>query len=121
MGQREFAAKVSWGLPNPAPPGATSLLDVVVIGCRQGDLVDVALAPLTRFIELDAAAWTNKTARVKARNISLSATFNLTAIMDDRGGWPSVRSHPLRGISPSGACRQGRSSSAEPSGSPRAW
>jgi len=32
----------------------------------------------TRFIELDAAVWSNNTVRVMARNIS-AATFDLTA------------------------------------------
>ncbi len=45
------------------------------------DVVGDVLASLSpiRFIELDAAAWTNNTVRVQARNISLGATFNLTA------------------------------------------
>jgi hypothetical protein len=71
---------VSWDLPNLAP-GGTSLLDVTVSGCRQGDLADAALASSTRFIELDAAAWTNNTVRVMARNISPGATFDLAAAM----------------------------------------
>ena len=78
MGQREFAAEVTCDLPNLAP-GATSLLDVTVTGCRQGDLADAALASSTRFVELDAAAWTTNTVRVMARNISPSATFDLAA------------------------------------------
>jgi hypothetical protein len=78
VGQREFAAEVSWDLPNLAP-GATSLLDVTVTGCRQGDLAEAALTSSTRFIELDTAAWTNTTVRVLARNISSSATFDLGA------------------------------------------
>ena len=77
VGLREFAAEVSWDLPNLAP-GATSLLDVTVTGCRQGDLADAALASSTCFIELDAAAWTNNTVRVMARNISPSAIFDLS-------------------------------------------
>jgi hypothetical protein len=77
VGQRAFAAEVSWDLPNLAP-GATSLLDVTVTGCRQGDLADAALASSTRFIELDAAAWTTNTVRVMARNISPSATFDVS-------------------------------------------
>ncbi|HYZ34469.1 MAG TPA: hypothetical protein VE684_19540 [Crenalkalicoccus sp.] len=77
VGQREFVAEVSWDLPSLAP-GATSLLDVTVTGCRQGDLADATLASSTRFIELDAAAWTNNTVRVMARNISPSATFDLS-------------------------------------------
>ncbi|MBX6746154.1 MAG: hypothetical protein IRY87_29310, partial [Acetobacteraceae bacterium] len=36
-----------------------------------------ALASSTRFIELDAAAWSNNTVRVMARNISPTATFDL--------------------------------------------
>ncbi len=77
FGQREFAAEVAWDLPNLAP-GATSLLDVTVNGARQGDLAHAALASSTRFIELDAAAWSNNTVRVMARNIS-PATFDLGA------------------------------------------
>jgi hypothetical protein len=76
VGQREFAAEVAWDLPALAPR-ATSLLDVTVAGARQGDLADAALASSTRFIELDAAAWTNNTVRLMARNISPSATFDL--------------------------------------------
>ena len=75
VGQREFAAEVAWDLPNLAP-GATSLLDVTVTGARQGDLAQAALASSTRFIELDAAAWSNNTVRVMVRNIS-AATFDL--------------------------------------------
>ena len=55
VGQREFAAEMSWDLPSLAP-GATSLLDVTVPGARQGDLAQAALASSTHFIELDAAA-----------------------------------------------------------------
>ena len=51
---------------------------MAVTGCRQGDLADAALASPTRFIELDAAAWTNNTVRLMARNISPSATFRST-------------------------------------------
>jgi hypothetical protein len=76
VGQREFATEVSWDLPSLAP-GTTSLLDVTVAGCRQGDLAIAALASSTRFIELDAFAWTNNTVRVMARNISPGATFDL--------------------------------------------
>lgn len=77
VGQREFAAEVAWDLPSLAP-GATSLLDVTVNGARQGDLAHAALASSTRFVELDAAAWSNNTVRVMARNIS-PATFDLGA------------------------------------------
>ena len=56
VGQREFAAEVAWDLPSLAP-GATSLLDVTVTGSRQGDLAHAALSASTRFVELDAAAW----------------------------------------------------------------
>ena len=78
VGQREFAAEVSWDLPSLAP-GATSLLDVTVNGARQGDLAQAALAASTRFVELDAAAWSNNAVRVMARNISPSAAFDLGA------------------------------------------
>jgi hypothetical protein len=74
--QREFAAEVAWDLPNLAP-GATSLLDVTITGSRQGDLAQASLANSTRFIELDATAWSNNTVRVMARNISPTATFDL--------------------------------------------
>ena len=76
-GQREFAAEVSWDLPSLAP-GATSLIDVTVSGARQGDLASASLVSSTRFIELDAAVWSNNTVRVMARNIS-GATFDLAA------------------------------------------
>ncbi|MFC7478716.1 hypothetical protein ACFQS7_30680 [Dankookia sp. GCM10030260] len=79
VGQREFAAEVAWDLPSLAP-GITSLLDVSVANCRQGDLTDAALASSTRFIELDATAWTTNTVRVMARNISPGATFDLAAV-----------------------------------------
>jgi hypothetical protein len=46
---------------------------------RVGDLADAALASSTRFIELDATAWTTSTVRVIARNIAPSATFDLAA------------------------------------------
>ncbi|WP_211870847.1 hypothetical protein [Neoroseomonas terrae] len=62
--------------PAIAGAGATSLLDVTVAGARQGDLANAALASSTRFIELDATAWSNNTVRVMARNIS-PATFDL--------------------------------------------
>ncbi len=79
-GQREFAAVVGWDLPSLAP-GATSLLDVMVPGCRQGDRAAAALDSSTRFVELDATVWTANTVRVMARNISPSATFDLAAVM----------------------------------------
>ena len=75
VGQREFIADVPWDLPSLAP-GATALTDVTVPGARQGDLAQAALASSTRFIELDATAWSSNTARVMARNIS-AATFDL--------------------------------------------
>ncbi|MDN3563586.1 hypothetical protein QWZ14_04255 [Paeniroseomonas aquatica] len=76
VGTREFEAEVSWDLPSLAP-GVTSLLDVTVANCRVGDRADAALASFTRFIELDATAWTTNTVRAMARNISPSATFDL--------------------------------------------
>jgi hypothetical protein len=60
-------------------PGATSLLDVTVNGARQGDLAHAALVSSTRFIELDATAWSNNTVRAMARNIS-PATFDLASV-----------------------------------------
>ncbi|WP_135466493.1 hypothetical protein [Crenalkalicoccus roseus] len=75
VGQREFAAEVSWDLPNLAL-SATSLLDVAVTGCRQGDGAHASLASSTRFIELDAATWTTNTVQVMARNISPTASFD---------------------------------------------
>ncbi len=77
-GRREFAAEVSWDLPSLAP-GATALLDVTVNGARAGDLAQASLVSSTRFIELDAAVWSNNTVRVMARNIS-AATFDLAAV-----------------------------------------
>ena len=50
-------------------------------GARQGDLAHAALASSMRFIELDAAAWSNNTVRVMARNISPTATFDLGAMI----------------------------------------
>ncbi|HEV7456460.1 MAG TPA: hypothetical protein VGN96_06760 [Roseococcus sp.] len=76
-GRREFAAEVSWDLPSLAP-GATALIDVTVNGARAGDLAQASLVSSTRFIELDAAVWSNNTVRVMARNIS-AATFDLAA------------------------------------------
>jgi hypothetical protein len=76
-GRREFAAEVSWDLPSLAP-AATALLDVTVNGARAGDLAQASLVSSTRFIELDAAVWSNNTVRVMARNIS-GATFDLAA------------------------------------------
>ena len=69
---------MSWGLPSLAS-GAISLLGVTVTRCRQGDLAHAAQASSTRFIELDAAAWTTNTIRMLAGNISLSAAFGLAA------------------------------------------
>lgn len=75
VGPWEFAADVAWDLPSLAP-GATSLLDVTVNGARQGDLANAALASSAHFIQLNAAAWSNNTVRVMARNIS-PATLDL--------------------------------------------
>jgi hypothetical protein len=80
LSQRERAAEVPWDLPNLAP-GTISLLDLTLAGCRQSDLADTVLASSTRFIELDAVAWTNNTVRVMVRNISPSATFDLGPAM----------------------------------------
>ncbi|MBC7432365.1 MAG: hypothetical protein H7345_09895, partial [Rubritepida sp.] len=77
-GQRELAAEVSWDLPSLAP-GATALIDLTVSGARAGDLAQASLVSSTRFIELEAAVWSNNTVRVMARNIS-GATFDLAAV-----------------------------------------
>ena len=77
VGQREFAAEVALDLPSLAG-GAVHLVDVTVTGVRQGDRAEASLASSTRFIELDAASWSNNTVRVLARNIS-GARFDLGA------------------------------------------
>ena len=77
MGQREFAVETALDLPNLAA-GAVHLVDVTVTGARQGDHAEASLASSTRFVELDAFAWTNNTVRVLARNIS-GASFDLGA------------------------------------------
>ena len=59
-------------------PGTTSLIDVTVSGARAGDHAQASLVSSTRFIELNAAVWSNNTVRVMARNIS-AATFDLAA------------------------------------------
>jgi len=69
VGQREFAAETTLDLPSLAS-GAVHLVDVAVAGARQGDRAEALLASSTRFIELDAFAWTNNTVRVLARNVS---------------------------------------------------
>lgn len=79
VGTREFQAEVSWYLPFLAP-GITNPLDVTVANRRGGDRADTAMASSTRFIKLDAAAWTNNTVRVMARNIPPGATFDLGAV-----------------------------------------
>ena len=76
-GQREFAAEVSWDLPNLAS-GATGLTDVSVSEARVGDLAQASLVSSTRFIELDAAVWSSNTVRVTARNVS-APTVDLAA------------------------------------------
>lgn len=54
------------------------LIDVTANGARAGGLASASLAPSTRFLELDAAVWSNNTVHVMARNIS-AATFDLAA------------------------------------------
>src|SRR4051794_36305951 len=49
VGQREFAAEVPLDLPSLAG-GATYLADVTMIGARQGDRAEAALASSTWFI-----------------------------------------------------------------------
>lgn len=56
----------------------TSLIDVTVNGARAGDLASASLVSSTRFIELEAAVWSNNAVRVMARNIS-GAVFDLAA------------------------------------------
>lgn len=53
--------------------GAVHLIDVAVAGARQGDRAEASLASSTRFIELDAADWSNNTVRVMTRNVSGAA------------------------------------------------
>jgi hypothetical protein len=76
VGTRELQAETSLDLPSLGP-GATHPVDVTVAGARQGDRAEAALASSTRLIELDAAAWSNNTVRVMARNILPAATFDL--------------------------------------------
>ena len=52
------------------------LVDVTVTGARQGDRAEASLASSTRFIELDASAWSNNTVRIMARNVS-GSSFDL--------------------------------------------
>jgi hypothetical protein len=59
-------------------PGAVHLVDFTVPGAQQDDQVEASLASSTRFIELDAFAWTNYTMRLLARNVS-GAAFDLGA------------------------------------------
>jgi hypothetical protein len=49
-----------------------------VPGARIGDLASASLVSSTRFIELDATAWSNNTVRVLARNVS-NTTIDLAA------------------------------------------
>ncbi len=79
MGTREFQAEIALDLPSLAP-GVSILVDVTVTGCQVGDLAEAAIVSSTRFIELDAAAWTNNTVRVTARNVSPGTTSNLGAV-----------------------------------------
>ncbi len=77
-GRREFATEVSRDLPNLAA-GATANVDVTVTGARVGDLVQASLATSSRFVELDANAWSTNTVRVLARNVS-NTTIDLAAV-----------------------------------------
>ena len=67
------------GICRASAPGANALVDVTVNGARAGDLATASLMSSTRFIELDAAVWSNNTVRMMARNIS-AATFDLAAV-----------------------------------------
>ncbi len=77
VGQREFAAETPLDLPSLAA-GVVHLVDVTVMGARQGDRAEASLASSTRFVELDAAVSSNNTVRVAARNVSGSA-FDFSA------------------------------------------
>ena len=77
VGQREFAAETMLDLPSLGS-GAVHLVDIAVPGARQGDGAEASLASSTRFVELDAFAWTTNPLRVLARNVSGSA-FDLGA------------------------------------------
>jgi hypothetical protein len=77
VGQREIAVETPLDLPSIAG-GAAHLFDVTLTGARQGDRAEASLASSTRFIELDAFAWSNDTVRVMARNVS-GAAFDLGA------------------------------------------
>ena len=59
-------------------PGGTVALDGKVELEPGGRRAEASVASSTRFIELDAFAWTNNTVRVAARNIS-SGAFDLGA------------------------------------------
>jgi hypothetical protein len=72
-----LALESNWGLPSLGS-GATANVDVTVNRARARALAQASLLSSTRFIELDAAVWSNNTVRVIARNIS-GATFDLTA------------------------------------------
>ena len=63
----------------------------MVTGCRQGGRAEASLASSTRFIELDALAWSNNTVRVAARNISGGAfdlgAATLSVAVTNRPSW----------------------------------
>jgi hypothetical protein len=77
VGQHESAVETPLDLPSIAG-GAAHLFDVILTGARQGDIAEASLVSSTRFIELDAFAWSNNTVRVAVRNISGGA-FDLGA------------------------------------------
>jgi hypothetical protein len=58
VGQREFAVETTLDLPNLAA-GVVHLVDVAVLGARQGDRAEASLVSSTRFIELAAAVSIN--------------------------------------------------------------
>lgn len=76
-GTRTLALETTWDLPKLGP-GTTSNVDVTVNGARAGALAQASLVSSTRFIEPEAAVWSNNSVRVMARNIS-GATFDLAA------------------------------------------
>jgi len=67
-----------YGQKGHAIGGARPQPDIGLAGARAGDLAQASLVSSTRFIELNAAVWSNNTVRVLARNIS-GATFDLAA------------------------------------------
>ena len=86
VGQREFAARDRCSTCRRSGRAAPCTWSTSTVpGARQGDRAEASLASSTRFIELDAAAWSNNTVRVLARNVSGGA-FDLGAADAVGGG-----------------------------------